>query len=379
MTTKKRYLVHPYKSGSASAKALANALGGKRLLINGKSKYKHREGDVVINWGSSTKYIEAPMLNEPQRVSVASNKLTFFEALENSAARLVPFTRDVSEVEQWLLKGSTVCARTKLTGHSAEGLIILTPDEKELDIPEAKLYTKYVPKSKEYRVHVVGGKAIRIQKKILRPEITQDIRDKKVDPASIDWKVRNHDNGFIYVTDGVEEECPEDVSEQALQAVQAVGLFFGAVDVIWNDTKKTAFVLEINTSPGLEGSTIDAYVEAFQSADTDPSSLPSSNPYARIAEHVKLRGKETSSGPLYTYRYVKNAVKAAEGRPHFDFCLWANCESFLISQDLPLITRYDFEDAKRLHGPGVERVQQFAQALCDGLGLKYQSITTPKT
>jgi D-alanine-D-alanine ligase-like ATP-grasp enzyme len=41
-------------------------------------------------------------------------------------------------------------------------------------------------------------------------------------------------------------------------------LDFGAVDVIYNRAQDKAYVLEVNTAPGLEGSTLDNYVEAIQ-------------------------------------------------------------------------------------------------------------------
>jgi glutathione synthase/RimK-type ligase-like ATP-grasp enzyme len=43
----------------------------------------------------------------------------------------------------------------------------------------------------------------------------------------------------------------------------ASGLDFGAVDVIWNERQQRAYVLEINSAPGLEGTTIDDYVRYF--------------------------------------------------------------------------------------------------------------------
>jgi len=41
-------------------------------------------------------------------------------------------------------------------------------------------------------------------------------------------------------------------------------LDFGAVDVVFNSKEKLAYVLEINTAPGLTGSTLDGYVERLR-------------------------------------------------------------------------------------------------------------------
>ena len=49
----------------------------------------------------------------------------------------------------------------------------------------------------------------------------------------------------------------------AIKAVELCGLYFGAVDMIWNAYKKQGYVLEINTAPGLEGQTVENYAEHF--------------------------------------------------------------------------------------------------------------------
>jgi D-alanine-D-alanine ligase-like ATP-grasp enzyme len=41
-------------------------------------------------------------------------------------------------------------------------------------------------------------------------------------------------------------------------------LDFGAVDVIWNEKEDKYYVLEVNTACGLEGTTLDKYVEQFR-------------------------------------------------------------------------------------------------------------------
>ena len=46
-----RYRVLPYRTGSKSAKALAEALGGKVLKLSGSSYFQQAE-DVIVNWGN---------------------------------------------------------------------------------------------------------------------------------------------------------------------------------------------------------------------------------------------------------------------------------------------------------------------------------------
>ena len=59
-------------------------------------------------------------------------------------------------------------------------------------------------------------------------------------------------------------DLPEDCEKQAVAAVVALGLDFGAVDVVYNVKEQKAYVLEVNSAPGLSGTTLDKYVEVFK-------------------------------------------------------------------------------------------------------------------
>lgn len=245
-------LLYPYNPGSQSSKALAQALDIKRI--------KHEGGviksDVILNWGASK--IERPIkegaiiLNSPDAVATASNKLEAFKKLQGKVS-IPEYTEDKGVVKEWLKDGRTVFARTKLNAHSGEGIVVCTPEMQE-EIPEAKLYTRYIPKSTEYRLHVFKDRVFFIQKKARK----QEVPDEKVN-----WKIRNHQNGFIYAHNDIELEDPASAGKQAIGAVKALGLDFGAVDLIYNTKKGFYYVLEVNTAPGLQGATLVAYAEVF--------------------------------------------------------------------------------------------------------------------
>ena len=82
-----------------------------------------------------------------------------------------------------------------------------------------------------------------------------------VPDEEVNWKVRNHDNGFIFQIEDF--DLPEDCEKQAIAAVEALDLDFGAVDVVYNGKEQKAYVLEVNSAPGLSGTTLDKYVEVF--------------------------------------------------------------------------------------------------------------------
>jgi glutathione synthase/RimK-type ligase-like ATP-grasp enzyme len=244
--------IYPYKKGSASAKALAQALGCKLLKVEGKP-YTIKYGEVLINWGSSKpkREIEGEdILNHPECVANAANKLTTLKLFKEAGVVAPSFTQERQEAAKWLAEGFSVVERHVLNGHSGEGICIV---DSLVDLDEAPLYTKYIKKDQEYRIHVAGGEVIFQQRKARKLEVKDE---------EVNWQVRNLAGGFIFANDGV--VAPDLVLQEALKAVVSLGLDFGAVDVL--TTKKgEAYVLEVNTACGLAGKTIDAYVKYFNS------------------------------------------------------------------------------------------------------------------
>ena len=242
--------VFPYKAGSRGAKELANALGG-RVLKRVGSKYHFRNGDLVINWGASDcPFTGRGVANQPDSIDPASNKLKFFQLAKEAGVSIPPFWTNKDDIPD---DAFPIMCRTKLQAHSGEGIVVA---ERRDQLVNAPLYTQYIKKKHEYRVHVVrkpGGKAESI--------ITQR-KAKRNDVEDANFMVRNLANGFVYVMQ--QELLPACVEEEAFKALEATGLAFGAVDVIYNQQQDKAYVLEINTAPGLEERTAQAYADVFR-------------------------------------------------------------------------------------------------------------------
>lgn len=229
---------------SSSAQAICQEAGFKRLRTGKFVK----PDDVIVNWGTSQIAPAAckKMFNEPQAVARAANKFQTFSSLAGAEINTVDWTANKAVALEWQAEGATIVVRTVLTGHSGAGIIIV---EKNEDLVDAPLYTKYLFKVKEYRVHATQHKVIDTQQKV---------RDKGVEVKS--WKVRSHANGFIFQRKNIEPSLKRDLL--AVKAVQALGLDFGAVDIV-EDKKGDFYILEVNTAPGLEGQTITNYVETL--------------------------------------------------------------------------------------------------------------------
>lgn len=243
--------IYPYKSGSKSVNALKNELGILAIKRE-NSKFKGEGDKIVINWGSTVlneEILKCNVYNKPEHVKLATNKRDFFRLVDGQV-NIPPYTEDWAEAKAWFDGGKIVVARHILEGHSAEGLEIVETNYQMETCKEVPLFTQYIPKKDEYRVHVAFGEVIDVQRKA-----------KKHAAKGVNWKVRSHNNGFVFVREGVEP--PEDVLVQAVNSIKIVGLDFGAVDVIWNKYRGKAYVLEVNTAPGLEGQTVKAYAEAL--------------------------------------------------------------------------------------------------------------------
>lgn len=248
--------VFAYKMGSRSATALAQALGSK-CIKHQNSLFRGRPDKSVINWGASElpeQVRRCRIINPVEAVRTAGNKLSTFRKLSAAGVSVPPWNASRDWAIGELEKGLTVVARKVLNGHSGVGIEIM---EKGLDFVEAPLYTVYIPKDKEYRLHVVRGEVVDVQRKVKDPN--RDVKD---------WKVRSHDNGFIFVRNNDEGKSYREIVEptvrdNAIKAVQALGLDFGACDVIYNNKRKAAYVLEVNCAPGLEGETVNTYAKAL--------------------------------------------------------------------------------------------------------------------
>jgi hypothetical protein len=239
--------IFPYKLGSLSAKRLARAL---RVLRVGHN-YNAKRSDVIVNWGNSKpphfKWLDDD-LNKPHAIALASNKLKTFTELYCKAFTHIPrFTTEIEDAEDWITNGNNVYCRTTITGHSGRGIVIATNSNELVNAP---LYTVKTKHRDEYRVHIFKGEVLDVQKK-----------KRKLGFTGRSSGIRNHSNGWVYARTDV--AIPDMLCPIAIQAVELLGLDFGAVDIGHRLIDNKFFVFEVNTAPGLEGSTLDKYAKAI--------------------------------------------------------------------------------------------------------------------
>lgn len=253
----KRYRVLPYRQGSKGAKALATALGGKVLKLEG-SKFIPRASDVLINWGNVDN--TAKTLNPAAVLKAATNKKNFFQKMTDTGndAIIPRYWTNRNEIPE---DAYPIVCRTVLAGHSGDGIVIALSTE---ELVSAPLYVQYVKKQEEYRIHV-GWKSRPGSAGTISGDtvvIAKQRKARRHDVENPNWQIRNHQNGFIYAREGF--TVPDGVIAAAKAALAATSLDFGAVDVLWNAKESKAYVLEVNTAPGLEGQTVNDYANFFR-------------------------------------------------------------------------------------------------------------------
>ena len=253
-----RYVIIPYKIGSQSAKRIQEgivAAGHRCVRVRPDSTtYRPRPTDRIIYYGGSTANFQSNYVINPVR-TLANNKLTTLQRLQEVGLSTVEWTTDPDYARaNW----DVVVIRDTLHGHSGEGIRVWDKSDANAgdDISGAPLYTKYTKKAYECRVHVFNGRVIDAQikrKKTTGIDATQETNT----------LIRNIHTGWVYCREDF--TLPPAAAELSIAAARAVNLNFGAVDLIYNKHYNKFYILEINTAPGLDGTTLDNYVQAFLS------------------------------------------------------------------------------------------------------------------
>jgi hypothetical protein len=255
-----------YSSYSKGAREVGKKLDipvYSREQIAGSVPTLFPKAPFVINWGCAgskfgktellSYFQDAKKINPFEVVDKCASKKKFFE-LMNGKASIPEFTTSIEVAKAWVSQGHTVLGRKE---HGSAGKDIAFFDEDPEGFLVADLWLQYKKKKSEYRLHFIGNEIVMIQQKVL-PKNDPD--GNPIPKGSVDFRVRTHRTGFIFIKQDVNP--PSVVIKEATKAwgvLKDAGLSFGAIDVIYNAPLDKAWVLECNTAPGLEATSIDTY------------------------------------------------------------------------------------------------------------------------
>lgn len=231
-----------HRRSRPTGEVLAAALGCEHGLAPG-----FQSAPPIIRWGSRVGpglEVTCRVLNSVDSIERASQKLESLELLREAGIPVPDFDTDPER----LLERANYPILGRRLQHARATDVVLCLQRRDYTRRPRDYYVAYIPTNREYRLHVAGGEVIRVQGKYL--DVSEDY---------LPW-IRNFQTGHRFRAP--RRRLHSARLESAVGAVEALGLDFGAVDLIVADDG-SHYVLEVNTSPSCSPRTGAAYVNAF--------------------------------------------------------------------------------------------------------------------
>jgi hypothetical protein len=215
------------------------------------------EPSVVINLGVTDDLpYEGAVLNDKEMVQAASNKK---KARAVFAERGIPAPAFYPQPGAVSKSDLPVVGRTSYH-HKGRGFWFCKTlaDVRRAAKAGATHFLEFIPNTREYRVHTFIKRKYRDvepEKRELDHYVSIKISEKvwqgegKPDTAE---PQKNHEFGWVFLgPQNRREEELDVVRYAAKQAIAALGLDFGAVDVMYRIRTKRCYVLEVNSTPSM--------------------------------------------------------------------------------------------------------------------------------
>lgn len=263
--------INPYNNGSKSVKELKTVRPDWKVP---RTLGRNLTG-AIVNWGSSAPLpariaANCIIFNDPENVSIWSDKRNMCHYINNELEEeerslFIEQTVDHDVAQQWADDGYTVVVRQLARASCGRGIVIVEPDD---EVPSGQVFTKYQKKKHEYRVHVglcVEPNAYEVP--VVAKVLCVQRKAKKRGVEYADTRIRNahseNDIGWVFLSTAI-EDVPAAVLETAKEALKVSGLDFAGADVIYNERLNRAWVVELNTAPGIGATDAQAYVSYFE-------------------------------------------------------------------------------------------------------------------
>lgn len=240
MLANKRIAILYSKASSKTGAALKRAfsdLGARRVLI--KRTDKRCNVDAVLRWGSSTRFTNLGRqveLNSSYAVARTTDKLAMLTTLKNRGVPVPEFNTTPDES----LKDKYGNFYIRTSGGKVRYGADVTPRDLYYSKPIAL-------KRREYRVHVFNGAIWALYEKT--PLSTDTPHPALFNSETCHFRRVDLDRSLCDVTG----------QQIAIEAVNALGLLFGAVDLVRLKNGTGYVVCEVNSSAGLNGPNVNKF------------------------------------------------------------------------------------------------------------------------
>lgn len=221
-----------------TGKRIAAALG-----LDCRFKTPKQRDSIALRWGTAEHGALPSALQSAESIARAGNKLVALQCFQRDGVPCPEFTISTSII------GSDTWLGRKTHGMCGSDIKVYRPGETAL-YGAHDFFTKFIPNSREYRIHVFGEKVLGVMGKYL------DFPDQ-----AGEGYIKNVSHGYRFRTPS--KQLNKDRTEAAIAAVRSLGLDFGAVDLVVGYDGKP-YVLEVNTAPALAPLTFEKYVREFR-------------------------------------------------------------------------------------------------------------------
>jgi len=184
------------------------------------------------------------------------DKLTQYRWFEEQGLSALEFCTSPVGAKEWLEQGHTVFGRNLLNASCGKGIVVLDPkailEDKTQSLRNCLVYTKYKKKKREFRVHVYKDSVVAVTEKRRRSGFE----------GNRNTMIRNLENGYVFCHELSQPE-PGGLRALAISASRISPSHFRGVDIGFNEHNNDLFVIEVNSAPGIQGSNVNAYINAI--------------------------------------------------------------------------------------------------------------------
>jgi carbamoylphosphate synthase large subunit len=224
--------------------------------------------DYIVNVGNSAPFHNTnknvKIINPPNKIAISANKRLArmrFKAKKISAPTLWLSAAEIPDYE------FPVVGRT--TYHMKAQGFWYCKNKKEALIAESRGAThflRFISNTREYRAHVFSTKLCMESE---NDYIIAKLSEKTASEITRSSIIKNHDSGYKFLAPSASSTpiLPM-IRDLAKETIFKFGLHYGGVDIIYSNTTKKAYVLEINSTPCLTDehtNTAEVYAEKLGS------------------------------------------------------------------------------------------------------------------
>jgi hypothetical protein len=234
-----------------SGKLLRDALEqitGKKILVTTSASKISPDITHLVRWGNKTPVRSSCiMINHPEFIDICG-KLQFYRTFRNVSSKyfkVVPFYNSSTVPDEY-----PIVIRKTLYGYGGDGIeLCKSKTEYEKMMSSSYHWSPFFRTDSEFRVHIGDGQILRIFKKCLNENCTED-----------ELPIRNSQKYHFSLRSDVSEFPKLLEVIQELSNTIAINSFMG-IDIAWSRELERYIIFEANTAPGLNTNTAQVYAE----------------------------------------------------------------------------------------------------------------------